>query len=274
MKKFIFNFIALFAFSFANAAVVADDAIYVWTSPTEYTCYLFSDVPTIEYDCNDLVISVANNEVQRISLSNVSNVEVTYGIKYPTVKLNSMGYATLSFKADMQLNSDCIKAYTAKVENGKIICSEIADGIIPAGNGVLLKGTASATTQLVAATSDVETLENNDLQATTLADGSLASVPELGYNFSLQGNLFYHYTGTSFIANKAYFNLSYNPVATSCSKLNISFDSEDDDFTTGVSALDNGKQNGDNCYYNINGQRVDNPTTGVYIVNGKKVLFK
>ena len=26
--------------------------------------------------------------------------------------------------------------------------------------------------------------------------------------------------------------------------------------------------------YNLNGQRVDNPSNGIYIVNGKKVLFK
>lgn len=29
----------------------------------------------------------------------------------------------------------------------------------------------------------------------------------------------------------------------------------------------------DNVYYNINGQRVEKPTKGIYILNGKKVLF-
>jgi hypothetical protein len=29
----------------------------------------------------------------------------------------------------------------------------------------------------------------------------------------------------------------------------------------------------DNVYYNLNGQRVEKPTKGIYILNGKKVLF-
>ena len=30
----------------------------------------------------------------------------------------------------------------------------------------------------------------------------------------------------------------------------------------------------DGVYYNLNGVRVDRPTKGVYIVNGKKVIIK
>ena len=31
---------------------------------------------------------------------------------------------------------------------------------------------------------------------------------------------------------------------------------------------------GENVYYNLNGQRVNNPTNGIFILNGKKVLIK
>lgn len=275
MKRFIIITIALFVISLAKAAVVADDAIYVWTSPTEYTCYLFSDTPAIEYDNDDLVITVGNKETQRIALSSVNDVEITYGIKYPTVKLNNMGYATLSFKADMQLNSDCIKAYTAMVVDGEIICTEIADGIIPAGNGVLLKGTADATVQLVGATSETETLADNDLKATTLADGSLAEIPTLGYNYTLNGSLFYEYSGTVFAADKAYFNLSYRPTgSSSTSKMSICFNDmqEDEEITTGIDNTETASKAAN--IYDLQGRKVSSTRHGVYVVNGRKVMIK
>lgn len=42
---------------------------------------------------------------------------------------------------------------------------------------------------------------------------------------------------------------------------------------TGINVVDK-TQTEKNVYYNLNGQRVDVPTTGVYIVNGKKVIIK
>ena len=44
--------------------------------------------------------------------------------------------------------------------------------------------------------------------------------------------------------------------------------------TTGVQELKNSRIEELKCYYNLAGQRVDNPTKGLYIVNGKKVIIK
>ena len=46
-----------------------------------------------------------------------------------------------------------------------------------------------------------------------------------------------------------------------------------DDKTTGISQIDNGKSAIEN-YYDLQGRRVDRPTKGLYIVNGKKVIIK
>ena len=44
--------------------------------------------------------------------------------------------------------------------------------------------------------------------------------------------------------------------------------------TTGINTV-NSKGNANNAdYYNMNGQKVNNPTNGIYIVNGKKVVVK
>lgn len=43
---------------------------------------------------------------------------------------------------------------------------------------------------------------------------------------------------------------------------------------TGVTDLKSDDRKGDDAYYNLQGQRVDNPTQGIYIHNGKKVVVK
>lgn len=269
MKKALLSLGILLQALSSQAATVPNDAIYVWTSPTTYDCYLVSGTPIITYDDNNLVITLNGIEAKRINLSTVDNVEVTYGIKYPTVTLNSIGYATLSFKADMQLSSNLMKAYTAKVEGDKIICMEIADGVIPAGNGVILYGTPSSSAQLLAY-DNAAALSDNDLLATTKADGSLADIPTSGYNFVLNGDKFQQFTGTSFTANKAYFNLDYNPVATNRAKLSIVFNK--DEVTTSVAEME--KAETTTTYYDLQGRKVEHPTAGIYIVNGKKTVIR
>ena len=268
MRKLLFSLGLLLSVGVSQASELPNDAIYVWTSPTTYDCYLISGTPTITYDDNNLVIEVDGVEAKRIDLSTVENVEVTYGIKYPLVTLNSKGYATLSFKADMQLSSNCMKAYTAKVEGDKIICTEIADGIIPAGNGVILYGTPSTSAQLLASSTST-TLSNNDLLATTKAGGSLVDVPTSGYNYVLNGDKFLQYTGTSFVADKAFFNLDYKPTASNGAKFDIVFGEEN--ITTGIEET---VSETTSVYYDLQGRKVEHPTTGIYILNGKKTTVK
>ena len=54
--------------------------------------------------------------------------------------------------------------------------------------------------------------------------------------------------------------------------MSIAFDDE----TTGVQELKNSKIDGlqTGVCYNLKGQRVSQPTKGLYIVNGKKVIMK
>ncbi|MBP1540974.1 MAG: hypothetical protein ILA25_02255 [Prevotella sp.] len=54
--------------------------------------------------------------------------------------------------------------------------------------------------------------------------------------------------------------------------LSIGFD--DDNEPTGIKAVNNIDTNADGIYYNLSGQRVAQPTKGLYIVNGKKVIMK
>ena len=76
-------------------------------------------------------------------------------------------------------------------------------------------------------------------------------------------------------ACRAYFQFSEAAVA--ASELDVEFDFGNDinGNTTGISSLTpSPSPKGEGSVYNLAGQRVTNPTKGLYIVNGKKVVIK
>ena len=121
------------------------------------------------------------------------------------VKLNAAGYATYSANYDVEVSG--AKAYTAVLDfaKSKITCSEITSNKVPAGNGVLLFGDADADVTL-SITADAAALGDNNLKATTLADGTLATKESNDY-YALSGDTFMKYTGDAFVHNKAYFEV-------------------------------------------------------------------
>ena len=52
------------------------------------------------------------------------------------------------------------------------------------------------------------------------------------------------------------------------------FDEEDNNGVTGIENIENTRTTDKNIYYNLQGQRVENPQHGVFILNGKKVILK
>lgn len=178
--------------------------------------------------------------------------------------LNAKGYSTFSSSLNLQVTG--ADAYTAQldIENSKITCTKIADGKIPAGSGVLLYGTENAEVTFTVIES-APALENNDLKATTLADGSLATMGNNTY-YVLSGDTFMRYNGNAFAAGKAYFD----PSNTQARSLTMTFENE----MTGIGNVQETKgSKADGCY-NLAGQRVSNPTKGLYIMNGKKFIVK
>ena len=53
----------------------------------------------------------------------------------------------------------------------------------------------------------------------------------------------------------------------------IGFDEENSE-TTGISEIEKLRNGGNETFFNLAGQRVAQPTKGLYIVNGKKVIIK
>ena len=161
-----------------------------------------------------------------------------------------------------------IRAYVASGFNpttGALLLMHVDE--VPANTGLLLKGTAGQTYEIP--------VEDTDFYYLNMFKGVLSGVtlPKTsdGYNnYFLKDGLFCLSDGTATIgANKAYLRL---PVSTAGARAVIYY--ETDDGYTGVMDVMEDRHESEDVYYNLNGQRVDNPKKGLYIQNGKKVMIK
>lgn len=91
--------------------------------------------------------------------------------------------------------------------------------------------------------------------------------------YVMQGGVFRKATADigSFSVHKAYMKPGTLPAG---AKVMLVFDDAEGAATGIETVAETGSRKEDNVYYNLNGQRVDNPRHGVYIRNGKKVIIK
>ena len=133
----------------------------------------------------------------------------------------------------------------------------------PAATGVILKGTAGATYSIpvIASAADPAT---NLLKAAVTATNIAANEA-----YILKGGKLCLVTAASTVpAGKAY--LLASDVPSSARDLSFAFGDAD---ATAISAVKSEVRDADRVY-NLQGQRVEQPTKGLYIVNGKKVVIK
>ena len=179
---------------------------------------------------------------------------------------STTGYATFSSDKALDFTGiNTIEAYYAKtVEDGNVYLLRVY-GTVAANTGLVIKG---ATTRIPVAESGDELLgnlligvsSNTEVHASTdyvLAEKSGAAVfAQTGAN------------AATVAAGHAYLHVS----AAQARTRTIGIGGED---TTGIenSFIDE-NESGEKVIYNLNGMRVKNPTKGLYIINGKKVLIK
>ncbi|MBQ8713775.1 MAG: leucine-rich repeat protein [Prevotella sp.] len=154
--------------------------------------------------------------------------------------------------------------YTAKVSSGKekVELTAVDDKTIPAGNAVVLKSSA-ATATMTYDVATTGTLADNEL----LASATDITTPANTYMLTkgTSGVGFYHWTGTDIPANRGYLIISgagareFVPI---------------DGMATGISEMSDVRRKTDDAYYDLNGRRVLYPTKGIYVRNGKKIIFK
>ena len=115
----------------------------------------------------------------------------------------------------------------------------------------------------------VGTLEQTTVNSTT---GTMSN-----YKFTItegdEAPMFYPFeNNTIFSAGKAYLQIptAWLP-ATAQRSLSIRFDNGT---TTDIEEIENESVCEQNVYYDLQGRKVENPTNGIYIINGKKVFIK
>ena len=201
------------------------------------------------------------------------NIVVTYEAITQSVTVTSAGYATYVPSYDLDFSATAIKAYKVKV-NTKGIATMTKVDEVPAGTPVLLYKAGGATEDIPVMTGAAAVTEN-DLVAGTGA--ALATIDGEYTNMILNngeyGIGFYFANDKTVASNRAYLHIltTLAPDAVAGAPMMLVFDNE----TSGVETLniERGTLN-DNNYYNLAGQRVAQPTKGLYIVNGKKVVIK
>lgn len=133
----------------------------------------------------------------------------------------------------------------------------------PASTGIILKGTPGATYTIPVKTDAAAIAGTNYLHAAVAAYDC-----EANEVYILKGGKFCLVTAASTVpAGKAY--LLASDVPASAPELEFNFGG-----TTGINAVNGSEFKVNGEYYNLAGQRVAQPTKGLYIVNGRKVVIK
>lgn len=176
------------------------------------------------------------------------------------ITVSDAGWRTLVSAQDVTLPEGLTAYVVTNTDDNKATLQEVSS--IKANNPYILNGAKGTYTLTVA--DGVEAPAANLLQISTESTGNGVYVlaqpdgKEVG---------FYKWNGGSLGAGRVYLPA---PSAGAPEFLGFVFDGE----TTGVKAIENGRLAIDNAVYNLAGQRVANPTKGLYIVNGKKVIIK
>lgn len=168
------------------------------------------------------------------------------------------------------------KAYTANYDNSQnvINVTELAGNVIPANTGVLLRGDVNASLSMKPTMQTGTAVTGNVLTAVGDAAKTFESTDDKIYLLGKQdGTLCFRHMSTNgtqtIAAHKAYINLSGLSTA-ELSTLRIRFDGE----TTGINEVPTTTTEGiDNGIYDLSGRRVSQPTHGIYIKGGKKVIL-
>lgn len=191
---------------------------------------------------------------------NVKNASLHPVVEGRLVEVGDAGYST--FSANKAVKMRGVTAYAAKFSGGSIVLTPVTE--IPAGAGVIIE--AAADNYKVPVIESASDLSDNDLlvsDGSITGDGStIYALGKIGDNVGFAKVK----SGVTIPAGKAYL------VINSGAREFIGFGIDDE--PTAVKQIESSKMSvkADNQYYNLAGQRVTNPTKGIYIVNGKKII--
>lgn len=195
--------------------------------------------------------------------ASTSDMDEPYIYRYQSasVTIGSTGWRTLVASENVKFPEEVTAYIVTSEDNEKAKLKAVK--AVKANVPVLLKGDAGTYTLTVAENEECANTEANLLQVSK--QNTYENVYVLANKSNGVG--FYQWTGGWMGAGRVYLPVSPEVGARGF----LAFD--EDGETTGISTIQNAKQ-GTKEIYNLNGQRVNQPAKGLYIVNGKKVFIK
>jgi hypothetical protein len=238
----------------------------------------------------DAKITVNNNEVA-VEIKNgiatipceegdIVVIDFTEQSSWGLLSINEMGLATFYANSPATI-TEGVKAYVAteapvmENETGVITMTEIADGIIPAQTGVVIRGEEGNYTFEYTSQTGTPVDGNLLLGYAGVAEYTEVEVPTDGStNYVLteergKTGFYKKEAGFKVYNHKAYLNV---PEASGAMKA-IRLRFENNDGTTNILEIPTEGVNANAKCYDLFGRRVEKATKGVFIVNGKKVIF-
>ena len=186
----------------------------------------------------------------------------------PVAKLSAAGMGTFCAPSACKA-PEGLSVYTAAEAGNVVTLSKVADGIVPAGQGVVLSGEAGVTYAMEAAKTAGTELAGNALKAAVNAtkienDNTYVLI----CNSQNKGQFARLEKGETIPAGKAYIQI--DDTQTAANYLSIAFGTE-----TAIKAIDAAKKTvGDDAYYSLQGKKIERPQHGAYIHNGKVYVIK
>lgn len=180
---------------------------------------------------------------------------------------NAGDYYTTYYDSENEYSvKEGTKAYTGIVDGDKLKMTAEADNIIPAGEGVLLKGN---TANVILTLSDTEkeqtagnALTGSDTNTTALANSYI-------FTYAQNGLGFYQYAaGKPLAAHKAYLVNANNAKG-----FRMVFDGMDGGTITGIEGIGS-ECNSGITIYSVSGIRLNKLQKGINIIGGKKIAVK
>ena len=207
------------------------------------------------------------------------SLEIVYLSTIATI--TPAGWSTFASTYPLDLSSltastGDVTAYYASEATGSTVTLSVTTAKVPAGEGIMLKGTAGATIT-IPVTASGTAISGNKLKGQTTTGNVAASSTDGKYHYVFGYKKpaevvteygFYNLASTTEVAaGKAY--LETTTSLTAGARIAIVFEDE----TTGITS--NKRETiSNNRFFDLQGREIAQPTKGLYIMNGKKVVVK